>query len=125
MSRPSYLLDIGAGSGLSGEILTEEGHDWVGMDVSGGMLGKLLLFPSLATAFAARGGAQPHSRLWPSFVQELTFCFLPTEVALEREVEGDLFLADIGQGVPFRPGSFDGAISYATALATPRNPWPC
>lgn len=35
----------------------------------------------------------------------------PTEVALEREVEGDLFLADIGQGVPFRAGAFDGAIS--------------
>jgi 18S rRNA (guanine1575-N7)-methyltransferase len=32
------------------------------------------------------------------------------EVALEREVEGDLFLQDIGQGFGFRPGSFDGAI---------------
>ncbi|GAA6059650.1 hypothetical protein JCM10212_004153 [Sporobolomyces blumeae] len=73
LARPSFLLDIGAGSGLSGEILTEEGHEWVGMDVSGGML----------------------------------------EVALEREVEGDLMLADIGQGIPFRPGSFDGAISVS------------
>lgn len=73
MSKPSYLLDIGAGSGLSGEILTEEGHEWVGVDISGGML----------------------------------------EVALEREVEGDLFLADIGQGFPFRAGSFDGAISVS------------
>jgi len=75
-ARPSFLLDIGAGSGLSGEILTEEGHEWVGMDVSGGML----------------------------------------EVALEREVEGDLMLADIGQGIPFRPGSFDGAISQVSLL---------
>ncbi|KAG9318839.1 methyltransferase [Chiua virens] len=32
------------------------------------------------------------------------------EVALEREVDGDLFLQDIGQGFGFRPGSFDGAI---------------
>ena len=32
------------------------------------------------------------------------------EVALERELEGDLFLQDIGQGFGFRPGSFDGAI---------------
>ena len=32
------------------------------------------------------------------------------EVALDREVEGDLFLHDIGQGFGFRPGSFDGAI---------------
>jgi len=35
------------------------------------------------------------------------------EVALEREVEGDLFLQDIGQGFGFRPGSFDGAISIS------------
>ncbi|GAM89223.1 hypothetical protein ANO11243_072600 [Dothideomycetidae sp. 11243] len=33
--------------------------------------------------------------------------------ALERDVEGDLFLADMGQGVPFRPGTFDGAISIS------------
>jgi len=50
MARPSYLLDIGAGSGLSGEILTEEGHEWVGMDVSGGMLGKLHLLSLLPIA---------------------------------------------------------------------------
>jgi len=35
------------------------------------------------------------------------------EVALEREVEGDLFLQDVGQGFGFRPGSFDGAISIS------------
>ena len=35
------------------------------------------------------------------------------EVALNREVEGDLLLADIGQGIPFRAGSFDAAISIS------------
>lgn len=69
---PSMLLDIGCGSGLSGELLTEEGHQWVGVDIAPSML----------------------------------------EVALEREVEGDLFLHDIGQGFGFRAGSFDGAIRY-------------
>ena len=34
-------------------------------------------------------------------------------IALERNVEGDLLLGDIGQGVPFRPGSFDAAISIS------------
>jgi 18S rRNA (guanine1575-N7)-methyltransferase len=34
-------------------------------------------------------------------------------VALEREVEGDLLLADIGDGIPFRPGSFDACISIS------------
>ena len=38
------------------------------------------------------------------------------EVALEREVEGDLFLQDIGQGFGFRPGSFDGAIRFVHPL---------
>ncbi|KAF8623483.1 hypothetical protein AX15_006266 [Amanita polypyramis BW_CC] len=71
--QPALLLDIGCGSGLSGEILNEEGHLWVGVDISPSML----------------------------------------EVALEREVEGDLFLQDIGQGFGFRPGSLDGAISIS------------
>ncbi|EEH37936.1 williams Beuren syndrome chromosome region 22 [Paracoccidioides lutzii Pb01] len=35
------------------------------------------------------------------------------DIALQREVEGDLFLADIGQGVPFRAGTFDAAISIS------------
>merc|ERR1711977_646089 len=59
------ILDVGCGSGLSGEILSSidpsEGgpHIWVGMDISASML------------------------------------------------------ADIGQGVPFRAGSFDAAISIS------------
>lgn len=76
---PSLILDIGCGSGLSGEILSSippsQGgpHIWVGMDISASML----------------------------------------DIALQRDVEGDLLLADIGQGVPFRPGSFDAAISIS------------
>ena len=31
-------LDVGCGSGLSGEALTEEGHIWVGCDISAAML---------------------------------------------------------------------------------------
>ncbi|CAO1620311.1 unnamed protein product [Parajaminaea phylloscopi] len=69
----ALLLDIGCGSGLSGEILTEYGHEWVGFDISPSML----------------------------------------EVALDRDVEGDVILADGGQGVPCRAGTFDGAISIS------------
>ncbi|CAM0137124.1 18S rRNA (guanine1575-N7)-methyltransferase [Umbelopsis sp. WA50703] len=71
--EPAYLLDIGCGSGLSGEILQDEGHIWVGMDIAPSML----------------------------------------DVAKERDVEGDLFLQDAGQGMAFRPGTFDGAISIS------------
>ena len=35
-----------------------------------------------------------------------------SDVAIEREVEGDLLLGDMGQGMPFRPGTFDGVIRY-------------
>lgn len=33
------------------------------------------------------------------------------EVAIsDRQLEGDFVLKDIGDGLPFRPGTFDGAI---------------
>ncbi|KAI1333030.1 S-adenosyl-L-methionine-dependent methyltransferase [Xylariaceae sp. FL0255] len=79
LSSPSFILDIGCGSGLSGEILSavspEDGgpHTWIGMDIAASML----------------------------------------DIALQRDVEGDLMLADIGQGVPFRAGTFDAAISIS------------
>lgn len=71
--RSRFILDIGCGSGLSGQGLTDDGHYWVGFDISTAML----------------------------------------EIAIENEVEGDVFLHDAGQGFRFRPGSFDGAISIS------------
>ncbi|KAK4257714.1 hypothetical protein QN277_007271 [Acacia crassicarpa] len=35
---PKLLLDIGCGSGLSGETLSENGHHWIGLDISLSML---------------------------------------------------------------------------------------
>ncbi|ORX92884.1 S-adenosyl-L-methionine-dependent methyltransferase [Basidiobolus meristosporus CBS 931.73] len=71
-----FLLDIGCGSGLSGEILDEEGHIWIGFDIAPAML----------------------------------------DIALEREVEGDLFLQDAGEGMGFRPGTFDGAMRFVISV---------
>ena len=34
----------------------------------------------------------------------------PVDVAREREVDGDLFLWDMEEGLGFRPGVFDGVI---------------
>ncbi|XP_065174418.1 probable 18S rRNA (guanine-N(7))-methyltransferase [Sycon ciliatum] len=36
--QPAFLLDVGCGSGLSGEWLTAEGHHWIGVDISEHML---------------------------------------------------------------------------------------
>ncbi|KDD73291.1 hypothetical protein H632_c2337p0 [Helicosporidium sp. ATCC 50920] len=35
---PRMLLDLGCGSGLSGQTLTEHGHIWLGLDISSAML---------------------------------------------------------------------------------------
>jgi 18S rRNA (guanine1575-N7)-methyltransferase len=73
LDGPCFILDVGCGSGLSGEILSEYEHTWVGMDISASMLAQ----------------------------------------ALERDTDGDMMLADIGQGVPFRAGTFDAVISIS------------
>uniref|UniRef100_A0A2M4BW67 18S rRNA (guanine-N(7))-methyltransferase n=1 Tax=Anopheles marajoara TaxID=58244 RepID=A0A2M4BW67_9DIPT len=70
---PQLILDIGCGSGLSGSVLEDQGHVWIGIDISKPML----------------------------------------DVAVEREVEGDLLLGDMGQGMPFKAGTFDGAVSIS------------
>ena len=36
--KPRLLLDIGCGSGISGSVLSDNGHMWVGVDISKAML---------------------------------------------------------------------------------------
>ncbi|XP_054258508.1 probable 18S rRNA (guanine-N(7))-methyltransferase [Macrosteles quadrilineatus] len=67
------ILDIGCGSGLSGSVLEDQGHMWIGVDISKSMLA----------------------------------------VAQDREMEGDFILGDMGHGMPFKAGCFDGAISIS------------
>mmetsp|Transcript_93248 Transcript_93248/g.114216 ORF Transcript_93248/g.114216 Transcript_93248/m.114216 type:complete len:348 (-) Transcript_93248:59-1102(-) len=73
-NKSYYLLDLGCGSGLSGEAISDAGYEWIGMDISHSML----------------------------------------SVAKERDVDGDLFQNDLGNGLPFREGIFDGGISIST-----------
>lgn len=40
---PCFILDIGCGSGLSGSVLEDNGHYWVGMDISTAMLGMYII----------------------------------------------------------------------------------
>ena len=52
------------------DVLSEAGHSWVGLDISGSML----------------------------------------EIAVAREVDGDMLMTDMGQGFGFRAGMFDGVV---------------
>jgi 18S rRNA (guanine1575-N7)-methyltransferase len=74
---PCFVLDLGCGSGLSGQVLEEQGHYWVGTDISEAMLQ------------------------------------VAGERAMEEEITGDVLVGDLGQGLPFKPGSFDGAVSIS------------
>ena len=67
------LLDVGCGSGLSGEVLERHGHYFVGCDISRDML----------------------------------------DCAAERQLRGDIVHSDMGQGLPFKSGAFDGAVSIS------------
>ncbi|CAI5445382.1 unnamed protein product [Caenorhabditis angaria] len=69
------LLDIGCGTGMSSEVLQDNGHCFIGLDVS---------LPMLTIA--------------------------KDDEDLES---GDFVWQDMGKGMPFRPGSFDGAISIS------------
>ena len=40
--KQRLLLDIGAGTGISGAVLSEYAHMWVGMDLSRGMLAQAM-----------------------------------------------------------------------------------
>ncbi len=52
------------------DVLSEAGHSWVGLDISGSML----------------------------------------EIAVAREVDGDMLMTDMGQGFGFRAAMFDGVV---------------
>jgi len=76
--QPSLILDLGCGSGLSGQVLEESGHYWVGVDLSASMLD------------------------------------VANERKEDKDIEGcDFMLGDLGEGVPFRAGAFDGAVSIS------------
>ena len=147
-----HILDVGCGSGLSGAVLSEVGHTWVGCDIARSML-------SLAQEgdrdedledddddnesdedgdeatdrsrqFHVPAGVRVDQYGRPIFGQiddedseeeddddddaeddgEVRPGFEGVE---ERRAYRELLEVDMGHGMPFRPGSFDGVISIS------------
>ena len=136
LTQPSFILDLGCGSGLSGEILSEHGHTWVGMDISPSMLDIALQRQQTRDTRQRRksnGHANGHKNgdvmhddedendgedQDEDSSDDTSFDGFDDQNGIQDEEaipgpDGDLFLHDLGQGVPFRPGSFDAAISIS------------
>lgn len=75
----------------------------MGIDISPAMLGEYVLF-STGVDCPHEYAAAVHLVSFPELL------FFDVDAALDREIEGDLLLGDMGQGLPFKPGSFDGCI---------------
>lgn len=137
----ALLLDVGCGSGISGEVLTEKGHTWVGVDISRDML-RIAKEDDTGTAGDADGqtdslvdGQEPVSEAYRAArvnTQHVKWGLITSDDDASAEGSDaesnskasnngvgvaasrvEVVQNDIGQGVPFRPGSFDGCISVS------------
>lgn len=107
-SVPRLILDLGCGSGISSQVITEAGHNWIGMDISESML-------RVAKEDLDSSVNDEDDNMCED--EEESDC----ESDSNEEDEGDsrdphlsdLLVHDMGQGVCFRPGTFDGCISIS------------
>mmetsp|Transcript_32031 Transcript_32031/g.59178 ORF Transcript_32031/g.59178 Transcript_32031/m.59178 type:complete len:326 (+) Transcript_32031:90-1067(+) len=108
---PSFILDVGCGSGLSGQVLEEHGHVWVGCDVSRDML-------TMANERIEekREASQNNDNESSSDDDNSDNEDESMQDGQKRKTEpspGDLLHQDMGTGLPFRPATFDACISIS------------
>ena len=101
-SIPSLVLDIGCGSGLSGQVLEERGHVWVGCDVSRDMLN-----------VAQERMQQQQQQQSKNAMDEEDDDESDDDEDNQGPSTGDLLHHDMGTGLPFRPATFDACISIS------------
>ncbi len=143
VGKSAYILDIGCGSGLSGKALEKAGHYWVGCDISADMLSHAVARIEGETddSNSDSDDSEQHTlnasqnynnpKLGNSMDEEQDSDNSEEEEDSEEENPnkrprfpalaackpvrdgGDVLQADMGQGLPYRPGSFDGVISIS------------
>ena len=97
-ARGAVLLDIGCGSGLSGETLTRHGYRaWLGIDASAAMLER-----------ATRGRSAPKRTADEKERRGRS-------TGEDPPARGAVLRGDFSQGLPFRAGAFDGCVSVSAA----------
>ncbi|KAG5468317.1 hypothetical protein LSCM1_02297 [Leishmania martiniquensis] len=151
----ALLLDIGSGSGLSGDVLTEQGHVWIGVDISRDML---RIAKEDELNYYNTGAAPKAADVEETFLTSSSKARFDTShvkwglitsendeeeeanESSERQGDGrnddgacgeepsgaaassgvpsgprmvEVLLDDIGSGLPFRPGAFDGCVSIS------------
>lgn len=129
---PALLLDVGCGSGLSGEVLRECGHTWIGIDISTDMLGMAKASEELMREDDEKEDEGPIEGV---DLRDVRWGPIHDENENENEnddhdsTDGDgneaeavlppgpsiveVMRGDMGEGLPFRPGAFDGAVSIS------------
>lgn len=119
---PSLILDVGCGSGLSGDSITSAGHHWIGIDISTSMLSMFtwnVFSYSDSAASIIRRSSSGRDRRWfdaggygkayviySHYDDVITKSHYILISCLFSFVSFNIFYSVLR----FRPGSFDGAI---------------
>eukprot|EP00555_Chaetoceros_dichaeta_P005478 CAMPEP_0198253346 /NCGR_PEP_ID=MMETSP1447-20131203/3798_1 /TAXON_ID=420782 /ORGANISM="Chaetoceros dichaeta, Strain CCMP1751" /LENGTH=326 /DNA_ID=CAMNT_0043938991 /DNA_START=181 /DNA_END=1161 /DNA_ORIENTATION=+ len=114
--KASLVLDVGCGSGLSGKVLEEQGHVWIGCDVSRDMLDVAnerieRKMEGVKEKRAKRGGKGDEMMEDGSDGDEESS--EGEDDGNDLASNGDLMHHDMGTGLPFRPATFDACISIS------------
>lgn len=114
--KPSFILDVGCGSGLSGKVLEEHGHIWVGCDVSRDMLN--VANERIEEKMEDALNASNSNGNGNGNAQEEDMEMRDNQNKNDHDEEnkastGDLMHHDMGTGLPFRPATFDACVSIS------------
>jgi len=110
--QPRLVLDIGCGSGLSGQVLEERGHVWIGCDISRDMLN---VAKERMNDHRHGGGRRTDDDDDDDddMKEDGDDSDGDEEEESGRQSNGDLLHHDMGTGLPFRPATFDACISVS------------